>query len=150
MLTYRFKFRDRIPKKDNKFLLRLIKRNLGHYPSAQGLSDKRILEIMNGYSRVVMLTTTRGKRIGFLSWTEKKPILFLELCVLSEQYQGKGIASHYLHTLEQYAIERNFTTMQFYVDKVNTEAYELYRRFGFIPLPTPPYAPTILMQKRLM
>ncbi|MEW9672844.1 GNAT family N-acetyltransferase [Ammoniphilus sp. 3BR4] len=149
-MVYRLRFRERIPLKDNKYLLRLIKRNLGRYPSAKGLSDKRILELLNEYSRVILLTEPNGRRVGFLSWTEKDKILFLELCVIEEKYQRKGIATHYLQHLEDYAMRRQFESLQFYVDKENTEAYELYRRFGFLPLPTPAYAPTILMGKKLL
>lgn len=149
-MVYRLRFRERIPLKDDKYLLHLIKRNLGHYPSAKGLSDNRILELLNKYSQVILFTELNGKRVGFLSWTEKEKILFLELCVIEEKYQRKGIATHYLQHLEQYAIRRQFESLQFYVDKKNIEAYELYCRFGFYPLPTPAYAPTILMEKKLL
>ncbi|RXT13603.1 GNAT family N-acetyltransferase [Ammoniphilus sp. CFH 90114] len=149
-MIIKLNFRNRIRKKDNRYLLRLIRRNLGHYPSAQGLSNKRILELMDEYTRVILFTTPSGERVGFLSWTEKENILFLELCVLEERYQGKGIATSYLKRLEKYALGRKFNTLQFYVDKQNNEAYELYKRFGFYPIPTPPQAPTILMEKKLL
>lgn len=140
--------RNRIPSIDDPFILSMIKKNLGQYPTANRLNDQKILDRLNHHSRVWILSTL-NQNVGFISWSEKGQILFLELCVIDEDYQGKGIASKYIHRLEAYAKKKGFTSIQFYVDKKNERAFRLYKRFGYKPVFTLPFMKSYLMNKQL-
>ncbi|HJV44532.1 MAG TPA: GNAT family N-acetyltransferase [Bacillota bacterium] len=142
-----FRIRNRIPHKDDPFLLQLIQENLASYPSSYGLTEDKVIHLLNKHTRVVLLTTKKGVRIGFLSWTEKPPVMILELCVIDRKYQGQGIATYYIQDLENYARHRDFTTLRFYVDLKNEEAQKLYKRFGFTPKRINPFTSTVLMEK---
>jgi ribosomal protein S18 acetylase RimI-like enzyme len=145
-----FRIRNRNPQYDDPYLLQLIKENLGHYPSSFGLTDDKVLSLLNEHTRVILLTTKSGERIGFLSWTEKRNIMVLELCVIEKKFQRHGIASHYMKRLEGFARRKGFDTMRFYVDLKNEAAQKLYRSFGFKAKRTNPFTGTILMEKRIL
>ena len=144
-----FRFRNRIPQKDDPFILKLVQENLGRYPSSYGMTEDKVIELLNKHTRVVLLTAKKGEQIGFLSWTEKANVMILELCVIDRLYQGQGIATHYMADLEKYATRRGFDTLRFYVDLKNEEAQKLYQRFGFSPKRINPFTGTLLMEKKL-
>jgi ribosomal protein S18 acetylase RimI-like enzyme len=145
-----YRVRDRISKKDDPFLLNLIKENLRRYPSAEPWTDERILDMLNKSSRVLILVSEKDQCLGFLSWIERMPTLRLGLCVLDQNIQEQGIAKRYYRKLETSFRKKGFTRIELYVDKLNTRAIKLYQYLGFRKEIAMPFAKSILMYKKLI
>ncbi|MBP1932858.1 GNAT family N-acetyltransferase [Ammoniphilus resinae] len=144
-----WRIRRRIPELDDLYLLTLIKENLGHYPSSYGLTDEKIIDLLNKYTEVFLLMSKAGSRVGFLAWTEKAKVMLLELCVLEPRYQGKGIATYFMKKVESRARRGGFSSIRFYVDRNNERAQRLYQRFGYTVKRINWLTHTILMEKRM-
>ena len=145
-----YRVRDRIAKKDDPFLLDLIRENLSHYPSARPWTDERILNMLNKSTRVIVLVSEKDQCLGFLSWTERLPTLQLGLCVLDQIIQERGFAKSYYQSLEASFRKNGFTQIELYVDKLNTRAIKLYQQLGFRKQISMPFAKSLLMYKKII
>jgi ribosomal protein S18 acetylase RimI-like enzyme len=144
-----YRLKNRVPEKDDSFILNLIQDNLTNYPTAFGWTEQRVIHLLDQSSQVILLVSSGGERIGFLSWVEKPPVIELGLCVLKRSHQGKGIASRYLRRLERYCSKRGFTKLSFHVDKKNKGALRLYQRQGFQIKHSNPLTRSFVMEKHI-
>ena len=106
---------------------------------AQPLTEKWREEIASG-NRQVYIYKVNGKFIGEGAlvfdtgdpdYTIPDKRVYVSRMIVKKEYRGQGIGSEILTFLIEKAKEMGFNEMTIGVDKDNTAALHLYRKFGF-------------------
>ena len=135
----------RIFNKCNKYTIELLDIKDYHKCSdiwnmkAQPLTEKWREEIASG-NRQVYIYKINGKVIGEGAlvfdtgdpdYTIPDKRVYVSRMIVKKEYRGQGIGSEILTFLIEKAKEMGFNEMTIGVDKDNTAALHLYRKFGF-------------------
>lgn len=135
----------RIFNKRNKYTIELLDIKDYHKCSdiwnmkAQPLTEKWREEIASG-NRQVFVYKVNGKFIGEGAlvfdtgdpdYTIPDKRVYVSRMIVKKEYRGQGIGSEILTFLIEKAKEMDFNEMTIGVDKDNTAALHLYRKFGF-------------------
>ena len=135
----------RIFNKCNKYTIELLDIKDYHKCSdiwnmkAQPLTEKWREEIASG-NRQVYIYKINGKFIGEGAlvfdtgdpdYTIPDKRVYVSRMIVKKEYRGQGIGSEILTFLIEKAKEMGFNEMTIGVDKDNTAALHLYRKFGF-------------------
>lgn len=106
---------------------------------AQPLADKWLEEIKSG-NRLVFVYKINGEFIGEGAlvidagdpdYTLPGRRIYVSRMIVKKEYRNRGIGSEILTFLIEKAKEMDYSEMTIGVDKDNTNAIHLYRKFGF-------------------
>lgn len=106
---------------------------------AQPLADKWLEEIKSG-NRLVFVYKINGEFIGEGAlvidagdpdYTIHGRRIYVSRMIVKKEYRNRGIGSEILTFLIEKAKEMDYSEMTIGVDKDNTNAIHLYRKFGF-------------------
>lgn len=137
-------------KADFEFIFDLHKRTLGPYVDlVWGWDD----EVQRAYlERTLDLDSTEiivvdGADVGRLNIEHRDGELFLGLIEITPDHQGRGIGAHIVQALLDTAFA-DAKPVRLNVLRVNSRAYQLYRRLGFHEVPPEGVDPHIRMTLR--
>ncbi|PYI50876.1 GNAT family N-acetyltransferase [Paenibacillus flagellatus] len=126
--------RKRNPRRDDRIILDLVKRELFPY-TLRTMPNLRWdpSDVRRRLERNVTFVAVpgRGSAVGFASVRKVGKDVFLDMLAVDRNSQGKGLGAELLRESERYARSRGATTIRLYVDETNDRARLFYARHGY-------------------
>jgi ribosomal protein S18 acetylase RimI-like enzyme len=144
--------RTRNPRRDDRIILDLVKRELFAY-TLQTMPDLRwdAAEVRRRLNRNVTFVAVPGrlKTVGFASVKKNGKDLFLDMLAVDRDSQGRGWGSALLKEAERYARIKGCSTVRLFVDEANGKARMFYARYGYTEQAYIPSLRSIAISKTL-
>jgi GNAT superfamily N-acetyltransferase len=114
-----------IQSKDEPHLVKMITDNFEVKPeTAKG--------ILRNAKEVFVACISNGNIVGFSSYRFRLgDTIFNDYIVFDSNYQGKGIATSFVPSFEDYFLKQGIRTIYSSVDEGNTEALRVFKRWGY-------------------
>lgn len=126
--------RERIPKKDDESIYRLIVAELAPY-ARQTSPNLRVdrTDIRRRIDRNVTLVVTSGnsKPCGFITFRIDSDVLNVDMLAIDKRHQNRGLGSQLMNEAERYGLVRGCNRVRLFVDDLNAKAIRFYERKGF-------------------
>lgn len=126
--------RERIPKKDDEAIYRLIVAELAPYAkqTAPNLRVNRT-DIRRRLDRNVTLiiTANNSQPCGFITFRINADNLNVDMLAIDKRRQNLGLGSQLMNEAEYYGIIRGCNRARLFVDDLNDKAIRFYERKGF-------------------
>ena len=122
----------RIPARDDKRILRLVKREL--IPISSNPPDSYRLKDLRARLKIGVTYVTRtsaGVCNGFIHLMRRKEQFWVDMLAIRSAYKRKGLGSKLLRHAERRAIQRDFTSIHLMVDAINKTGIAFYMRNGY-------------------
>ncbi|MBZ6484012.1 GNAT family N-acetyltransferase [Priestia aryabhattai] len=120
--------RKRIPYKDDSYLISLTMDNFR-------VKRTVVQNILKQSYEVLVICNNEDEVIGYLCYKLiLKDVIFINYVVLDRPYQGQGVGGSFLPNAISYARKKGIRGVTGFVDNHNSEAYQIFRHWGFRPL----------------
>ncbi|KQU16205.1 hypothetical protein ASG61_29150 [Bacillus sp. Leaf75] len=120
--------RKRIPYKDDSYLISLTMDNFK-------VKSTVVQNILKKSHEVLVICNNDDEVIGYLCYKLiVKDVIFINYVVLDRQYQGQGVGRSFLPNVISYARKKGIRGVTGFVNNNNSEAYHIFRHWGFRPL----------------
>ncbi|MDF2723761.1 MAG: family acetyltransferase [Paenibacillus sp.] len=144
--------RTRYPRRDDRTILALIKRELFPY-ALVAKPDLRWepVEVKRRLNRDITFVAAPGrlKAVGFVSMQSSGSELMLDMLAVDRNSQGRGLGSALLQHSEKYGQSRGCRSIRLFVDDTNGKARTFYKRHGYYEEAYYPSMRCFLMRKQL-
>lgn len=145
--------RIRIPGKDDKYILQLVRkellphtrREMPHVEYDPALYKQRLAE----GATFVVTKSNKSQPLGFITLLEVEDILFIDMLAVHRGCQGNGLGSKLIQWAERYAKKSGLANAQLLVEQGNKKAQKFYSKKGYRQLDYIPEQRCFLLNKPL-
>ncbi|YCI79293.1 GNAT family N-acetyltransferase [Bacillus sp. R1-10] len=117
--------RERVPKNDDKRLLKIAKDNFR-------IENSNLIQLLDKSDKVIVLCNKKGFPIGFISYSFiSNKSMYVHYLAIASNYVGRGIASSFITEFFDYLKRQGVKGITGYVTDDNIVANTIYKRWGF-------------------